>query len=707
VPRRGAFIALLFATRGDAGRYHDTMRTRRSRSAFVSPYLLASVGALTACGAAPPPPSEPVAVIGPVQESKPAVQEAGPVQEPPALILAARWKGPVRDAERTLEALGMPMPLADMFIVATDPDAKNLDFEGSVDAAMSLDPASTDTEPKVYWAISFPLHSFSAQVDFEEKEGKHVFAVRPGVVRAEKGNVADCEIARAPGAPDDGPARMVCGQGARDLDALGDWLERGLGATPPRNDDLVVSVRARPLQDRYLTPLRAQAATLGDQARAALSAQNVTDPDLVAAPGTVLDDGIQFLQDIDGMVLRVSLGSAPPGLTVGGALRFGGNRAWLTRVLVDANDKAGPPPPMFWQVPRDAYSASWGRRGDPRLFDPVTRTLHKALTLALERAPMLPPADKDAIEAFVAATPGASSTWVSSQGVLHGGKKRPHPAKPTPAESLAELKDMVAGALGWHVLGFEGSASEYVTWLKLGVDLYGRAVRLGKSFLPAKPSEEQRRYLSYVPRITTVTALPGWPRGTVAFDVQLGYDSELAAVFLPKPAEAEVAGEAGRGPKAPPAKGSLTLRLAVVPDGDHTWIGLSSDLDELKKRMTAALSGAPREGTLAARDGLAPLRDPGQTWGGFFSVGSIVDRAFEELEHKRPADAADVRAMLAALPNRGQTPILFVGSGATGATPTTGGELRFQTGSLADATGLLRFLMSVPGRALLKKLDAP
>ncbi len=691
------------------------MRISRPRSPFASPYLLtgaiAAGSLLTACGgAAPPPPQTGAVAVAKTAEAPPPPPELAPAEEPKSLLVVARWKGPVRTAEHALQALGVPIPLGDMFVKEAGSDAKNIDLDGSVDFAMSLDPASTDKEPKVFFAVSFPLHSFEAQVAHEKQEGKDAIALRPGVVRLVKGAVQECEIWHAPNAPDSSPARLVCGQGVHDLDALGDWLERGLGPTPAATDDMVVTVRARPLKDRYLTPLRTQATTLAEQARIGLTSQNVTDPDLVAAPGILLDEGIQFLQDIDGMEMHISLAAAPPQLAVGGSLRFGARNAWLTRVMVDINDKAGPPPAMFWQVPRDSYSASWGRRSDPRLFEGVNRTLHKALTLVLERVP-LPPADKEAITAFLTATPTTSPTWVSAQGILHGGKKHPHSAKPTPAESLADVRDLATGALGWHVIGVETPAAEYVTWLKSGVNLYNRAVKLGRSLVPSKATDEQKHLLTYIPKLTAVTALPGWPKGTVSFDLQLAYDSDLAALLNSKkdePASGPVGVLKGKkAAKPPPAKGTLTLRLAVVPDGDHTWMGLSTDLDELKKRVGSVLSTAPREGTLAARDGLEALKQPGQTWGGFFSMGTLVDRAREEMEQKDPTHAADVRAALAAMPNHWQTPILLVGSGATGPTPSIGGELRFQTGTLADVAGLVKFLTSDQGKALLKKLDKP
>jgi len=698
------------------------MRSRFRRSPLALPCLFTACSVLTACGA-PPEPKPPVVEVasgagGPATPTV-AAEPAAPA-EPNALLLVARWKGPIRSAERALKALGVPLSLESLLEKELGAEMEALDFDGSVDCALSLDPASTDTDPKVFGAASIPLRSFEQAVAIADKEKLQVVTIRPGVLRTSKPGAKDeCLLVQNP-APT--PSRLVCSESAKDLDALGDWLARGLGGTPPENNDLVATVRARPVKDRYLTPLRNQATTLGDQARSALAAQNITDPDLVAAPGILLDEGIQFLQDVDGLEVHISLAEAPLQLAFGGSLRFGGRNAWLTHVLVDNNDKAGPPPAMFWHAPHDAYSASWGRRGDPHLFDGINRVIRKALALGLERLP-IPAADKQAVEAFFASAPTPPASWVSAQGLLHGPKKRAaHVAKPSPAQSLAEAKVVATSAIGWHLIGVDAPAPDYVTWGKQLVDLYARAVKLALAFAPpkSKTSDEGRRIVGLIPQFTTVTSLPGWPRGTVAFDLQVAYDSELAELLLPKHDDAK--DKAASGPvgivrdaalkkakkaKPPGAKASITLRLAIVPDGEHAWIGFSADLDELKNHLNACLDGAPPAGTLATREGLDALKAPGQTWSGFFSIGTLVERAFEEVEHKHTADAAEAKALFASLPSHAQTPILWVGSGKTGPNPTTAGELRFQAGTLADVAAVVQFAMSQRGKDLLKKMDLP
>ena len=237
-------------------------------------------------------------------------------------------------------------------------------------------------------AVSIPLKNFDLAAAAAERDGK-VTQIHPGVLRlpGKHGDKEPCDLAMAAG---DAPARLVCGAGERDLDALRGWLVRGLSRTSPDTTDLVATLRAKPLKDRYLGRLRAEAAKLGDQARAGLGAQGVLDPELLVAPAIALDEGVKLIEDLDRFDFRTSLVAKPPGLVVSGALRFGAESSWLTRAITSVNVHAGPPPPMFWRAPKDARAATWGRGGDPHLYDGVRSVLHRALAEVLTRAPLDP-----------------------------------------------------------------------------------------------------------------------------------------------------------------------------------------------------------------------------------------------------------------------------------------------------------------------------
>ncbi len=673
--------------------------------------LIALSCLVPACGAPPPArePPAPVAVAAVAEPEAPARVDLSPVEEPKALLLVARWKSPMKGVDQMLKLLGVPVSVAALLAAQDDEIAKLVDMDASFDVAVSLDPSSTDDDPKVLAALSIPLRSFELAEAWAERQGR-LTPVHPGVLRlpAKAGDKEPCDLSMAVG---DAPARIVCGAADRDLEALRGWLTRGLARTPPDSSDLVATLRAKPLKDRYLGLLRAQAAKLGEQTRTGLAAQGVLDPELLVAPAIVLDEGVRLLEDLDRIDFRTSLAAQPPALVTSGAVRFGAQGSWFTRALTDVNEHAGPPPAMFWRAPRDARAATWGRGGDPQLYDGVRSVLHKALAEALARAP-LDAADKEAITAFIDTTPRAPASWVSAQGSI---AKPARPAKPstgarTPATAVADARSYVNGLIGWNIQGVEAPAADYVAWAKRGLALYDRAVNLVHTFTgttkrASGADPKVRDALAFIPRITAVNAPPGWPKGTVAFDAVVAYDSDIVSLLLPSKGAKDGADDPPKKKGPPAAKGSLTLRLAIVPDGARTWIGFSADPDELKRRMISVMPGAPQASTLAAREGLEALTRDGQTWGGFFSAGDLLEEAVAAVAKEKPEHAQDVRDAFAALPNRGRTPILLVGTGAAGPAPSSAMEIRLQQGSLADVAALVTFLASARGHELWKKLD--
>jgi hypothetical protein len=618
-----------------------------------------------------------------------AAPDVSPVPEPKDVLVVGRWSRPAKGIEEMLAAFGVPLSMEKILQNAAIDEVRLIDTEASIDVAVALDPESTDEEPKLFAAMSIPVKSFDETRLGFEKDGS-VARLAPGVARLEskKKEKVVCDLAVAAG---DAPARVVCGDQAKAVDALRPWLTRTLPRTAPALGELDVSVRAAPLRARYIAPLRAKATTLADDARADLQKKNIRDPDLLAAPSVVLDEGLRFLEDLDAVDVRVSFTKSPPELVAGGVLHFASKSAWLTRVITDANDKAGPPPPIFWRAPRDATSATWGRGNDPRLYDGVRRVIRKALVEVLSSAP-LPDADKGALIGFVDGVPLSSGAWVTSQG-LGKGKAAVKAASP---KDPIDFKQIATAAIGWTVVGVEAPAAGYVAWAKQGVDVYARALRIARDFAKgANVKTKDLHTLDVMPRVQVATSPPGWPKGTVAFDVSVS--SELPALFLPKKKGAE------EPKKAPTVKGAITIRLAIVPDGDRTWIGLSADPDDLKKRMNGVMPGAPEQGTLAAREGLEPLRAAGQTWGGFFSAGELLERALEALDREKPENAADAHTAMAVLPNRGRTPVLFVGKASGGDRPSNTAEVRLEAGTLADIAALAGFLASSRGKELLKK----
>jgi hypothetical protein len=659
--------------------------------------VLSSMVLVAACGEAPPP-------VVSVPKPAPVVVAApdlSPVAEPKSLLALVRWKAPTHGIEHALHLLALPLSIDAMLEKAEPEVFRALRLDASFDAAVALDPSSADDDPKVFVVASVPLASFAEARAAAERRYAGLEEIAPGVLRipAKANAEARCDLAMSVG---DAPARVVCGAKTRDLDALRDYMTRGLAHAPPARDALEASVRFRALKDRWLPRLHAESATLEKAARGYLEREGVHDAELLAVPGVAIQESERFADDLDRLDFRFGLNDKPPEFFGGGTLRFAGRSSWLTQVLTDASTHEQPAPAMFWRLPKDASSASWGQSGDPARFEGIRHVVHAAMGAALDRLPALP-ADKGALVAFVDHVPKASGPWVYATGTLRFDALPEKPGPHSTAAVLAEAKAYATTALGWVLVGVHGNPDPYVTWGKEAVDMYQRGVRFAKTTMVKTAADKD--LVAFIPTFTAVSAPPGWPKGTVAFDLRVTFDREAAEVLLPHEKDPQpIANSKSKAAKKPPRsasqKESITLRLAVVPDGDDTWIGFSGDPAELLKRVKAAMSGGPDAATIAKREGLGPLHAGDRTSGGFVTFGDAIDGAVKGWLREKPKNAELVEALVAAMPNRGATPILFSGSGTGGNAPSLSAELRLEQGTLVDIAGLVSFLLSERGRKL-------
>jgi hypothetical protein len=657
-------------------------------------YIPLSCMVLAACGGdLPPPAAPPVATVAPpVEASPPPAQDEG---EPKGLIAVARWSAPVKGIDQILKLFGGSIPLQERLVKEGRGLAEGYDFDGTIDVAITLDPASTDNEPEFNIAVSLPFKSLDMVKAFAEKEGK-LTPLGNGVFRiaSSKDDKGACDI--VPGAGD-APVRVICGVAAHDADVLRPYLSRGLPKTTAAPNELVISFKAAPLKDRYFNLLRTRGQALADDARKSLAQNGIQDPELLGAAGVAVEEGLHFVDDIDSLDVRATFKAQPPELIEGASLHFGSKTSWITHLLTDPNDRAGSAPGHYWRLPKDATSASWGRGGDPKAWDGVRRVLRKALGEALSRAP-LPEADKAALEAFVDGGPRTSGTWVNAQGAIVPKGK---PAKRVDGAPI-DVRELASQTFGWNISGVEAPAADYVAWAKQGVDVYNRAIRVAHDFLAltGKKGNDADELRKIAPKVIVVTSPPGWPKGTVAIDTVINAD--LISSFADKKKGASKKEKSAKSAKPTPTfKGTVTIRVAIVPDGERTWLGLSADPDELKKRINTILAGG--KGTLSEREGLEGLKGSGQTWGGFISFGDVLEQAVESVEREKPGKAGDARTLLDAMPNHGRTPILLLGAGTTGDKPTNSAEVRIEGGTLADVVGLVKLFESEKGKALLKK----
>lgn len=489
-----------------------------------------------------------------------------------------------------------------------------------------------------------------------------------------------------------GPVRVVCGTSADALRRLGPWMATTLPREPLPAVDAHVTFFAAPAREAIRQIVARELRPGAVEAREELQQLGVTDSELLAVPDVVLDEMEALADDAERLEIALDVDLAARTASARATARFRGSSAWTTRVLADPAARRGPPPAIFWRAPRDADAASWALASSPEHFGPVRRALSKAVSLGMSRAGMTPD-ETAAVVGAIDGFPSYGGPWASAQGRLPW--KMPPQGGATPQNAVADLRDRSRALVGWGVAAVETPAAPWASWV-VGVEKAWKKVLSG-----ARRSFAGDDTLADAPDVKVVRAPAGYPRGTVALDVAMKVDSELAWSSSPR----LVTGEDGLPPPhppGPPAKGTMTLRFVVVPDGDRTLLGWSLDDAALRGHVKAMLRDAPASGTIASRPDLKRLERAG-TGGGFFSVRPWVDLAvdFAQQEGGTEKERELVTKAVESLPNQGRTPVLTFADGTAGAAPSLQVELLVQEGSIDDLRALGQFAIGQGMQELL------
>jgi hypothetical protein len=652
------------------------MRSALSRLGVV---LLVSI---PACAGAPPPPPEPPptpAPPPPATVAAPAEPDLSPVSEPKNLVGVGRWRSVATTISAVEKLAKLPVSLQSL-VEKEVGDREVLDalkLDSSIEIAAALDPASR--EPDFQFAFSLPLKSAEAARSIAEREGK-VTQVRPGVWRLgrTRGSTdVTCAIAISLG---DAPARLVCGQRDRDLEALLPYMTRGLPTATLGTSDMHLEVRFAPLQEKARPFIEQGGSRLPAMAALFVSRETgITDPTVLDLVGSVAEETVRFGEDLDSLVLDAALDSSTTTASSKGTLKLHGSKSWMSKVLTGRADKQGPAPDIFWQVPKDSDTASFGRGADPKLFEALPRAVSALFGAVVKDK--LPDADRKAIQDWIAKMPTIDAVAVSARGHVEppADKAGAAKGKRTPAEAIKSSREQLTKLLGWTLVGYDTKADVFGDWLKEMVRVYNRPTL--QAFLKKNLGSESAK----LPVLRTAS-IPGMPAGSLVIEAGINLTSKDVWDLARDRNEEWTSHPAGA-----PAKGFIGVTIAVVPDGNRSWVAFGADPLTLRDKIKSTLAAAPKDGTLAGRPGLEALKTGTVLSGGFMTLASVT-HSFSDVAKRGGSrrEAKMFSAMEAAMPNKGQTPILIIGTATGGATPTYSAEVRVQKGTIDDlASGFL------------------
>jgi hypothetical protein len=129
--------------------------------------------------------------------------------------------------------------------------------------------------------------------------------------------------------------------------------------------------------------------------------------------------------------------------------------------------------------------------------------------------------------------------------------------------------------------------------------------------------------------------------------------------------------------------------VLVVPEGDHTWIGVGEDEKTIVEHLKRVLEGQPASGTLAARRGIEGLGKTPLVAGGFASLSLFLGFG-EDWAKDEPTVLKEKLDYLSTIPSKGLAPYFFALRRGADASPRLTVELKSSTRTLDEIIGYVQ-----------------
>jgi hypothetical protein len=646
------------------------------RCCALSPLFL-----VLGCGGTKPPQSPTGSVVTPpISSASSEAPDLSPVAAPPDLFAVGRLKN-AADVTDTIAAWAkLPVDWRTLLKREAPGVQSVVMFDAPVNFAAALDSTGAGSFPQPFAVFSIGLSSLDGALRFARHEGESVHEVRAGVYRLEDGSM-HCALAAAIGRA---PARLVCGDRAEDVEALLPYVTRGLPKEALSDADFHAELRLEPFRRHYARQLE-QVKTLG--VPFVLKELSLDSPDfdraLADAVHGIGDEVTDLVNDVDSIDFDMTIAKGR-GIVDGTAhVKFIGESSWSVNTLLDAGRRSAPAPAMFWQLPRNATSASFSIGSNPDRLKGIRLTLGELAAGFLEHE-KVPRASRQRVVDSIEQLLNMGGPDVYARGVV------PSELKDSAKASFAERKrDRIRTSLGWYVMGSDLKPATFKKVLNNWASVY-RDPQLRRAL--EHHLNIQSRDL---PALRTIGA--GLGAGSFAYELDIPAKLLTRHAFehLMTDAMSGAAGHNGKArhkKRARPAGKPLSVYLIVMPAKDGTWLGFSADEKKLKSEL-AILRKPSADNTLASREGLSELKNVKLVSGGFASLEGLVDGmrpTFASMGHGSRIDH-----LLDAMPHHGVTPMLVEITASDAGKPNFDWSFRMPKASVEDIGSL------VPGVAAM------
>lgn len=583
-----------------------------------------------------------------------AAPDLTPVQAPADLVAYGRLANPGSLIDTTTAWAKLPIDVRAMMQKNEPEVARLLVLDAPVEFAVALDPQGRGDFPQPFAVVSIGMSNVEGTAEFAKQQGASVRMVGPGIYRIEKGRGPSCAVASAIGKA---PARLVCGDRPEDIDALLPYATRGLSNENMGNADLHIELRGEPFRTRYSRELR-QLKTLATPF--VLREMSLDSPRfdraLADAVHGLADEILALADDVDRMAVDAWVKQDSGVIDATVSLKFKGQTSWTVQTMVETAKRAKGVPASFWQLPKDSDLATYGSGANSKRYEPIRRTLGELVDGALEHE-RIPRKVREQIGELL------QEMWNTEGAMAYAHGELPN----AQLGADAGMRERVRSQIGWYVAAVDEKPSKYKSYFDKIVKLYNDAQL--RNLLDKRMHVKK----ADLPKLAQRGGRGGLPAGSTIYELTLPakmFEMDMSPM--------------GGGKAARKAATPLRIFLVLMPDGERTWFGFSTEEKVLTEKLLSAKKG---ENTLASRSGLSDLKSKTGVSGGFFTIGSFVKGMLSGMAEYR-GGGGNPAQVISAMPHHGETPMLMWTSVSSGANPTLSWSLRVPKAIVEDVAAV-------------------
>ncbi len=574
---------------------------------------------LVACGPKPEakaPPPKPVDVAPIVVEEAP---DLSPVKRPAEVVMVGRIARPRLFAETLTKWSSLPLRVEDMMPEQARAMSRAVLWEAPVEMLVALDAFGDGKVPPPLIIGSVGLKSLDEALSAAEALQLPTRKLAPGIFRVGDFPDTSCAVAVSLGAA---PARLICGHGTKDVDALLPYATRGLPSEPQTGADFELTLDAKPLQEHYGHDVTALRLLAGVAMREVALDSARFDRALSDAIYGGVDETINLFNDLDQLRLEARLDASRNVLTGSAELRLKGETSWTAGTIAAMKPTAIPA--TLPRLPPGTTLAAYNTTLPAERYAAIGRISGELLEGVMEHEKLPEATRKRArrvIDAWLSKFPEGFGFAVSpgqndSIGYQHSDTM------------ITRVSEPAARLLALHNDFFALIADPAL-----------------KRWAKQKMQIDEKIW----PKITKKSlSLPGFKTPATVFEITAdlrawaGANEKFASILknmLP----------------APDAKQLSRINVVVQPDGEFTYMLTGDDTKEMARVMGEHRKAEP--GIFFAK----PVHNDRVIAAGFMTL-AYVARSLERSTKKH-----DVGKAVAAAPHHGETPISFsstVGAGS-------------------------------------------